>query len=246
MTIKKINQHKYWMMKSNDNKIAEIDIDGEITSATWDESDTSAASFRDDLKELDDVKTINLHINSPGGSVFEGIAIYNMLKQHKAHINTYVDGIAASIASIIAMAGDTIFMPSNSMLMIHNPSTVAMGHSDELRKVADQLDKITNSIIDIYLDKANKLDKDNLIKMLDDETWISAEEAVNYGLADELLESNNAAACISNKYEKIYKHIPSSLLETTALAISEDEREKIVNESQKHKQLIQNTLGGIL
>ncbi|WP_413770427.1 head maturation protease, ClpP-related, partial [Vibrio vulnificus] len=82
-----------------------------------------AAGFRDSLKQLGDVETNNLHINSPGGSVFEGIAIYNMLKNNPAQINVYVDALAASIASVIAMSGDNIFMPSNSMLMIHNPWT---------------------------------------------------------------------------------------------------------------------------
>jgi len=85
-------------------KQAQIDIDGEITSSEWRDSDTSAAGFRNDLKALGDIDVINLHINSPGGEVFEGIAIYNMLKQHKAYINVYVDGLAASIASVIAMA----------------------------------------------------------------------------------------------------------------------------------------------
>ena len=122
-------------------------IDGEIVTDEYYDTDTSAAGFRDALKDLGDVKTINLHINSPGGSVFEGIAIYNMLKQNKAHINVYVDGLAASIASVIAMSGDAIFMPSNSMLMIHNPWTMAIGNASELRKQADDLDKITESSI---------------------------------------------------------------------------------------------------
>ena len=105
-------------------------IDGEIVTDEWKDSDTSAAGFRDALKSLGDVKEINLHINSPGGSVFEGIAIYNMLKQNKAKVNIYVDALAASIASVIAMSGDTIFMPSNSMMMIHNPYTVAFGNAN--------------------------------------------------------------------------------------------------------------------
>ena len=166
-------------------KQAQIDIDGEITSSEWRDSDTSAAGFRNDLKALGDIDVINLHINSPGGEVFEGIAIYNMLKQHKAYINVYVDGLAASIASVITMAGDTVYMPENSMLMLHNPSTIVFGNADDLRKEADDLDKITQSVLTSYLDKAgDKLEEEQLSEILDNETWLSASEALDFGLAD--------------------------------------------------------------
>src|SRR5699024_9388020 len=112
---------KYLTIKQKAKTEADLYIDGEIVTDEWYDSDTSAAGFRDGLKEIGDVSIINLHINSPGGSVFEGIAIYNMLKQNKATVNVYVDGLAASIASVIAMSGDTIFMPKNAMMMIHNP-----------------------------------------------------------------------------------------------------------------------------
>lgn len=132
---------KYLTVKQEaKNGSAEMYIDGDIVTDEWEDSDTSAAGFRDALKSLGDVKNINLHINSPGGSVFEGIAIYNMLKQNPAHVNVYVDGLAASIASVIAMSGDAIFMPSNAMMMIHNPWTMAVGNAEELRKQADGLD----------------------------------------------------------------------------------------------------------
>ena len=148
---------KYWEMSKTQDNIGEISIYGEIVS-----EEISATSFKDDLDDLGDVKTINLHINSPGGSVFEGIAIHNMLKMHKAKINVYVDGLAASIASVIAMSGDTIFMPENSMLMIHNPWTVAMGNSKELRKQADDLDRIAQMSVKTYLSKSNgKIDEEN-------------------------------------------------------------------------------------
>lgn len=188
-------------------------IDGEIVTDEYEDSDTSAAGFRDALKSLGDVKTINLHVNSPGGSVFEGITIYNMLKQSNAHINVYVDGLAASIASVIAMSGDAIFMPSNAMMMIHNPWTMAMGNAQELRKQADDLDKITQSSVQIYLDKAgDKLDKDTLKSLMDDETWLTAQEAVDYGLADEVMEANQAAACVSPNVAKMFHNVPEQLI----------------------------------
>lgn len=165
------------------------------------------------LKQIGDVKTINLHINSPGGDVFEGVSIYNMLKQNKANIHVYVDGLAASIASVIAMAGDTITMPENSMLMIHNPWTIAQGNSKELRKVADDMDKMGESIKASYLSKSNnKLDVDTLTKLMDDETWLTAKEAVDYGLADEVLEPVQMAACLTEEEAKKFKHAPKALV----------------------------------
>lgn len=192
-------------------------IDGEIVTDEYEDSDTSAARFRDALKSLGDVKNINLHINSPGGSVFEGIAIYNMLKQNSAHINVYVDGLAASIASVIAMSGDAIFMPSNSMMMIHNPWTMAVGNANELRKQADDLDQITKSSVQTYLAKAgDKLDEDTLKQLMNDETWLTAQEAVDYGLADEVMEPNKAAASINKSFAQRYKHVPEQLIKDEA------------------------------
>ena len=131
--------------QETDNEPAAMFIDGEIVTDEYEDSDTSAAGFRDALKSLGDVKTINLHINSPGGSVFEGIAIYNMLKQSKAHINVYVDCLAASIASVISMSCATIFMPSKPMIMYHNQGALQMGNAQEWRKQAGALDRITQS-----------------------------------------------------------------------------------------------------
>ena len=210
------------------------------------DTDTSAAGFRDALKDLGDVKTINLHINSPGGSVFEGIAIYNMLKQNKAHVNVYVDGLAASIASVIAMSGDAIFMPSNSMLMIHNPWTMAVGNASELRKQADDLDKITESSIQTYLNQAgDKLDEETLRQLMDDETWLTAKEAVDYGLATEVVEANKAAASISKNFAQRYRHVPEQLIQASQKKQEIKERE---DDQELRKQLLkryQNNLKAI-
>lgn len=210
------------------------------------DTDTSAAGFRDALKDLGDVKTINLHINSPGGSVFEGIAIYNMLKQNKAHVNVYVDGLAASIASVIAMSGDAIFMPSNSMLMIHNPWTMAVGNASELRKQADDLDKITESSIQTYLNQAgDKLDEETLRQLMDDETWLTAKEAVDYGLATEVIEANKAAASISKNFAQRYRHVPERLIQASQKKQEIKERE---DDQELRKQLLeryQNNLKAI-
>ena len=195
------------------NMTPEMYIDGEIVTDEYEDTDTSAAGFRNALKSLGDVKNINLHINSPGGSVFEGIAIYNMLKQNSAHINVYIDGLAASIASVIAMSGDAIFMPSNSMMMVHNPWVMAIGNANELRKQADALDQITKSSVQTYLAKAgDKLDEKTLTQLMDDETWLTAQEAVDYGLADEVMEPNKAVASINKQFVSRYRHVPEQLI----------------------------------
>lgn len=208
-------QNKFYKMEASaDGKSADVNIYGEIVSSGWesDDSETSAATFKKSLDALGDVDTINLHINSPGGSVFEGVAIGNMLKQNKAQVHCFVDGLAASIASVIAMSGDTISMPKNSMLMIHNPWTMAIGNSSDLRQQADNLDHINESMKQTYLSKAgDKLDMDTLTSLMDAESWLSADEAVSYGLADEVLEPNQAAACCSTKLFSRYKNVPAAL-----------------------------------
>lgn len=236
---------KYWEMSKTQDNIGEISIYGEIVSEKWFDEEISATSFKDDLNDLGDVKTINLHINSPGGSVFEGIAIHNMLKMHKAKINVYVDGLAASIASVIAMSGDTIFMPENSMLMIHNPWTVAMGNSKELRKQADDLDRIAQMSVKTYLSKSNgKIDEETLVKLLDEETWLSAQEAVDYGLADEVLESNKAVASLQGEFLERYKHVPNQLIKQSAPGNSIN-RERLIVKAKEKIDYVNNTLGGV-
>jgi len=128
---------------------------------------------------------INVHINSYGGDLFEGIAIKNFLLNRPEKINVYIDGIAASAASVIAMAGDHIVMPSDAQMMIHNPWTYTMGNAKELRKTADDLDKAQTSLEKSYL-KRFKGTEDELKTLLDEETYLTADEAVLFGLADKI------------------------------------------------------------
>lgn len=208
-----MKKQEYFRMEKVANDSADIYIEGEIVGQKWSDSDTSAKSFRDGLKELGNVKSLNVHVNSPGGSVFDGIAIYNMLKQHSAKVNIYVDGLAASIASVIAMSGDTIFMPSNSMMMIHQPWSFAMGNAKEMRKMAETLDSIAQSSIVTYLGKTgDKLTKDKLVEMMDEETWLTADEALEYGFADEVLDPVEIAASISPDLFKQFSNVPEFLL----------------------------------
>ncbi len=146
---------------------------------------TNAADFRDEIRALD-VERITLRLNSPGGDVFDGIAIYNLLKAHPASIDVVVDGIAASAASFIAMAGDTVKMSRHSMMMIHEAWGFAMGPAADMRKAADMLERLTGEIASMYAERSNTPKATWLARMAD-ETWYRDQEAVDAGLADEVL-----------------------------------------------------------
>lgn len=151
----------------------------------WGESETSASTLAKQIAAYPNAREIKIYINSLGGSVMEGIAIYNQLKRHKAHKTVYIDGFACSIASVIAMAGDTVIMPKNTCMMIHNVWVVASGNANDLRKAADDLDVINSAAIQAYLDRAgDKLTREKLTEMLDAETYLTAEQCIEYGFAD--------------------------------------------------------------
>lgn len=204
-----MNKQYFNIAKINDS-IGEIDIYGEIIDESWRMSDTetSAPSFKDALKELKDVKQITVNINSGGGDVFSGVAIHNMLKSHKAHVTVKIDGLAASIASVIAMAGDKVIIPRNAMLMIHNAWTFAVGNASDLRKQAEDLEKINSVVINSYLDKNPEIDEDKLRSLMDEETWLTAQEAKDLGLVDEIAEPNKVAANITKNQIERYDNVP--------------------------------------
>ena len=154
-------------------------------------SETSAAHFREELEKHPDAKEITVYINSLGGSVMEGVSIYNQLKRHSAHKTVYVDGFACSIASVIAMAGDEVIMPRNTVMMIHNAWTVAIGNAAELRKAADDLDVLNTASMQAYLMKAgDKLSEEQLTEMLDKETYLTAAQCIEFGLADRFADED--------------------------------------------------------
>lgn len=147
------------------------------------------------VKEIAGIKasTIHVRINSPGGDVFDAMAIFNALKRHKAEVVSHVDGLAASAASIIAIAGDRVLMGTGSFLMIHNAWGVAIGDAGDMRQMADTLEKITDSLVGIYAERSGK-DPKEVQSLLDAETWLSAEEAIEEGFADETEEAKKASA----------------------------------------------------
>ena len=151
------------------------------------ESETSADHFRNELAKYPNVTQINIYINSYGGSVFEGTAIYSQLKRHTAQKTVYIDGFACSVASVIAMAGDKVVMPPNTMMMIHNAWNCICGNAKELRKAADDLDTIMDGNRQSYLTKSNgKITEEKLIELLESETWLTAKQCLEYGFCDEI------------------------------------------------------------
>ena len=191
-------QLKFWnVMKNDEEKSAELILYGSIGSDEyWD--DISDKAFKQDIENLGDVENITLHINSPGGSVFSAVAIANTLKNHKAKITANIDGLAASAATIITSACDIVKMPKNALFMVHNPITFAYGNNQDMQKTLEMLNKVKNSIIETYLNKA-KTDKETLSELMDNETGMSAEEAKEYGFIDEILDENVEKEVIENK-----------------------------------------------
>lgn len=153
----------------------------------YDEIGYFGVTASDFVKELQDIKTdhIELHLNTPGGEVFDGIAIYNALKEHSAEVTVSVDGLAASCGSFIAMAGDNVLMTKNSSMMIHDAHGLCIGNSADMRRLADLLDKTSDNIASIYAERAGGTVATWRDRMRD-ETWYSADEAVKAGLADEV------------------------------------------------------------
>lgn len=205
-------------------------IYGEIIDNTdwkWDEADVMPSDVLSALKQVEGLDELNIYINSPGGSVFAGLAIYNMLKRNKAKKIVHVDGVAASMASVIAMVGDVINIPSNAFLMIHNPWTFAMGNANDFRKLADDLDVIGTGAMNVYKENmAEGVTEETIKGLLDAETWLNGEEAAKY-FNVEVIESKNVAACDSAYLQK-YSKTPEKLKENTDPPSSTaDEKEKI-------------------
>lgn len=187
------SENKQWFSLFTNDNSADVNIFGDISSDTWFENGVSVKQLAKQLAELDNVSNINVHINSYGGEVAEGLAIYNALRQHPAKITTKCEGMACSIASVIFMAGDERVMEDASVLMIHNAWSVAVGNADELRKQANDLDTINDASKRAYLSRVS-IDEKQLSKLMDDETFLAPDEALEMGFATMIneYEADNA------------------------------------------------------
>lgn len=189
----------------------------EVIGEDWYGNGVTAEGFREELEALGDVTDITVRINSVGGAVFDGFAIYNALKEHPAEIVVHVDGAAFSIASVIAMAGNLVVMGEGAMMMIHDPWSIAIGDAEDFRHAAEVLDKIKKGVIGAYA-KRTDLDEDELSTMMEEETWFTAAEAVEQGFADELADPEEeedvpAAAITGFRWAAVmakYRRVPKS------------------------------------
>lgn len=210
----KDNLKKFLNVKNATLTTADLYFYGDIVSdwwGAWDDTAQYPEAIRDFLTEHEG-KNLNIYINSGGGSVFAGMAIYNMLLRHKGRKTVYIDGIAASIASVIALAGDEIIMPSNAFLMIHKPQSECEGNSDDFRKAAELLDAAETGIMNVY--KAHLTDgtsAEELQRMLNAETWLNGFEAAKL-FQITVSEAKDYAAKISDDIMSRYANPPQAVL----------------------------------
>lgn len=242
---------KQWFNIVNKADKAEIWIYEQIGEDFWSGGGVTAKGFQ---KELAGIKAsqIDLHINSPGGEVFDGITIYNLIKQHPANVTTYIDGLAASIASVIALAGDKIIMAENALYMMHLPYGMVAGNSSDMRQMADTLDKVSGSILMAYSSKSGKPD-DEIQALMTAETWMTADEAKEFGLIDEISEQMDMAASakfVPAMIQAKFKHIPKNITGEKSAPSNERELESILRDAgytrKEAKSIISCGFKGIL
>lgn len=216
---------------------AEIILYAGIGQDWWgDGSMISAKQFSDELKKLDaSVNEIVLRINSPGGDVFDGIAIYNRLKQHKAKVTVYIDGLAASIASIIALAGDEIYIGDGALYMVHLPWTFAMGNRMDLDNTVNRLLDVEEQMISIYKKKSG-LERAEIKALLEAETWMGADEALEKGFVTAKVEDSVPIAASAMKSRWLNKAPSKYRSETEAVSAGiGDLKKKIESRIAKKK-----------
>lgn len=236
-------KEKYYEFVKLNDEITELYIYGDIRKPglieKWlgvdDETRVDAFSFKDALNEVDTPKLV-VRINSMGGDVSEGLAIYGLLSDFKGELITKVDGFACSAASIIFMAGEKRIVPTNGLIMIHNAWSCAEGNANDFRKFADDLDMITKPSLNIYCEKTG-LDENEIKSMMDEETWMDYKIAIEKGFATNVENANNIQQSISdiNKYlqktirENIKLKEEKNHLENKIKLFSSNEKEDIKN-----------------
>lgn len=210
--------------RNEGGRVARVDIMGPIGG--W---DVSGSEFLRELKDLGDVDSIDLRIHSPGGSVLDGWAIANGIKNHPAHVVARVEGLAASMGSVVLMSADEIEVPQNAYVMIHNVSGGAFGEADELESMAALMRKLQDDVTDFYANATGK-DREEVAEMMAAETWMNGEDAVEHGFATRVLEPVKAAACADlDTLVSKFENVPEAVLELQAEepALEEDQVEEV-------------------
>ena len=211
-------QAKQWftvVAKDNASDPVEILIHDQIGKDWWTGDGVASKDFADALKEIPKDRNIVVGINSPGGSVWDGLAIYNLLNARKDKVTTRVDGVAASAASIIMLAGHEVSVPASALVMIHRASSVAMGNAEEMLKMASDLEKHDNVLSGIYQTKTGK-SKEAIDEAMRNETWFNGTEAKAFGLADVVTDTQPAQACAFDF--KAFRNVPEKLRAATVPA----------------------------
>lgn len=194
-------------VRAKGEREAEVLIYGSIGDDMWDPNAVTAKQFVEDLKDMGEIDHIRVRINSPGGSVTDGIAIYNALLGHKATVTTQIDAAAYSIASIVAMAGDEIVMASNALMMIHDPWMLAIGNAEDMRRAAEILDIHAETLVSTYATRTG-MEADRVRELMKAETWMTAETAVEMGFATSKIEALAVAASFDVSR---FRNVPESL-----------------------------------
>lgn len=201
MGIKKINNFISASEKANNNGIGELYIYGDIADTKWWNEDITPIEIKNALDDMGEISQLDIHINSYGGSVFAGNAIVNLIgnykKKRKCAVNTYIEGIAASMASGISTVGDKVYMANNSLYIVHKPLSEVKGNANDLEKAIEMLNKAEETLVVNYMKKFNGTEEE-LRQMLSDETWLTAEEAQGYGFVDEITDSVEIVASVKS------------------------------------------------
>lgn len=238
---------KFWNWKRVKNQEEQEEhilfLSGAIAEESWYDDEVTPQLFKEELQEH--LGNITVWINSPGGDCIAAAQIYNMLMEHKGNVTIKIDGIAASAASVIAMAGTKVLVSPVSMMMIHNPATVAWGSSADMQKAIAMLEEVKESIINAYEIKTG-LSRTKLSHLMDQETWMDAHSAVEMGFADAILESRAVENVIEFPRSMVYKkaEVTNSLMEKMSekckIRGQETTKERSVDSLQERLDMIKN------
>ena len=213
-----VNKFWAWVQKEDSGERT-LYLEGVIAEESWFEDDVTPAAFKADLSAGSG--PITLHINSPGGDCIAASQIYTMLMDYPHDVKVQIDGIAASAASVIAMAGTKVSMSPTSLMMLHNPFTVALGDSEEMRKAIQLLDEVKESIINAYEIKTG-LSRARLSQMMDSETWMNAQKALELGFCDEVLFRPEKADNVQNSFTFSRRAVNNCLLDKLKACIPKE------------------------
>ena len=232
-------KRKFWNWVRNENDESRtLFLNGEISDETWYGDEVTPKMFKEELQDGEGDNTV--WINSPGGDVFAAAQIYNMLMDYKGNVTVKIDGLAASAASVIAMAGTEVQMSPVAMMMIHNPATIAIGDSSEMQKAIDMLDEVKESIMNAYEIKTG-LSRSRISHLMDAESWFNAKKAVELGFADKLLFSKEETEAEEEKELEMEAVMFSRKAVTNSLMsklISKPEKKTPIEQLEKRLSLL--------